>query len=220
MKCFILAAGFGKRMKDLTANLPKPLLPYKNKTLLDHCIDFAKDLGVNEFIVNTHYEADKIHAHLKKYTDLKFHISYEPEILGTGGGIKKGIKEIVLPDEIFLTLNPDVLVTSITREEIEAIHSYTGDCLLFLSKPEPDENYTTLDLENGKVFFRKGEYFYVGMSLLRASIVDSIPDNSFYDLANIFRSLSEQRKLDGHTLKKPVIDFGDKEKYLKLTCLV
>ena len=60
MKCFLLAAGFGKRMGDLTTNLPKPLLPYKGKTLLDHSIQFATEFGITEFIVNTHYHADKI----------------------------------------------------------------------------------------------------------------------------------------------------------------
>lgn len=204
-------------MGDLTTNLPKPLLPYKNKTLLDHCIDFARNLGITEFIVNTHYHADKIHKHLDRYTDLKIHISYEKEILGTGGGIKKGITGIIPKNEIFLTLNPDVMVTGISSEESEAIRSYTGDCLLFLSNPEEGEKYTTLDLDKGKVYFREGDCFYVGMSLLKASILDSIPENSFYDLALVFRKLSEENRLDGIKLTHSVIDFGDKEKYLKLT---
>ncbi|HRG48900.1 MAG TPA: sugar phosphate nucleotidyltransferase [Leptospiraceae bacterium] len=219
MKCFILAAGFGKRMGDLTANLPKPLLPYQGKTLLDHTIDFAAELGITEFIVNTHYQAEKIQEHLKKYTEFEFHISYEPEILGTGGGIKQGIKTSIREDEIFLTLNPDVQLTARPEDLRTTIQNYTGDCMLFLSHPEIEEEYTTLDLQNGKVYFREGNYFYVGMSLLKASILKEIPENSFYDLALIFKALSKENRLDGFVLPGEAIDFGDKDKYLKLTAV-
>jgi len=218
MKCFILAAGFGKRMGDLTANLPKPLLPYKGKTLLDHSIDFAAQFGVKEFIVNTHYQAKKIHEHLKSYSKYKFHISYEPEILGTGGGIKTGIQGIIHEDELFLTLNPDVLLNSNSHslDLQNTVRNYSGDCLLFLSRPELGAKYTTLDLQEGKVYFREGEYFYVGMSLLKASILKEVPENSFYDLALVFKTLSKENRLDGFVLPGEAIDFGDKEKYLKL----
>jgi MurNAc alpha-1-phosphate uridylyltransferase len=218
MKCFILAAGFGKRMGDLTTNLPKPLLPYKGKTLLDHSIDFAAEFGVKEFIINTHYQAEKIHEHLKNYSKYKFHLSYEPEILGTGGGIKKGIQGIIREDEIFLTLNPDVLLNpnSNSQELHSVIQNYSGDCMLFLSHPEPGAEYTTLDLQNGKVHFRSGEYFYIGMSLIRASILSEIPTHHFYDLANTFRKLSQENRLDGFIFPGEAIDLGDKEKYIKL----
>ncbi len=221
MKCFILAAGFGKRMGDLTANLPKPLLPYKGKTLLDHSIDFAAELGITEFIVNTHYFAEKIHEHLKNYSKYKFHISYEPEILGTGGGIRTGIQSIIRDDEIFLTLNPDVLLNSNSHSQdlSDVIQNYSGDCMLFLYPPESGAEYTTLDLQNEKVYFRTGEYFYIGMSLIRASVLSEIPIHQFYDLANTFRKLSQENRLDGFVFPGEVIDLGDKEKYIKLADL-
>ncbi len=216
MKCFILAAGFGKRMGDLTTNLPKPLLPYKGKTLLDHSIDFAAQFGIKEFIINTHYHAEKIHDHLKNYSDYKFHISYEPEILGTGGGIKTGIRDIIQDDEIFLTLNPDVLLNSISQDLSNKIRTYSGDCMLFLSRPELGAEYTTLDLQNEKVYFRSGDFFYIGMSLIRASVLHEVAINHFYDLANTFRKLSQENRLDGFVFPGEVIDLGDKEKYVKL----
>jgi MurNAc alpha-1-phosphate uridylyltransferase len=217
MKCFILAAGFGKRMGDLTANLPKPLLPYKDRTLLDHSIDFAAQFGIKEFIVNTHYLANKIHDYLKNYSKYKFHISFEPEILGTGGGIKTGISGIIRPDELFLSINPDVLLSANPLDLQKTIFDYSGDCLLFLSKPENKKEYTTLDLQDGKVYFRDGEFYYIGMSLLRGKILKEIPMNSFYDLALVFKSLSQENRLDGMIFPGEAIDFGDKEKYSKLT---
>ena len=99
------------------------------------------------------------------------------------------------------------------------IQNYTGDCLLFLSRLEREAEYTSLDLQDGKVYFREGSYFYVGMSLLKASILKEIPENSFYDLALIFKALSKENRIDGFVLPGVAIDFGDKEKYLKLTAV-
>ena len=57
------------------------------------------------------------------------------------------------------------------------------------------------------------------MSLLKASILKEIPENSFYDLALIFKALSKENRIDGFVLPGVAIDFGDKEKYLKLTAV-
>ena len=92
--------------------------------------------------------------------------------------------------------------------------------MLFLSRPEQSAEYTTLDLQNGKVYFQSGEFFYIGMSLIRASILSEIPAHHFYDLANTFRKLSQENRLDGFVFPgEEVIDLGDKEKYIKLADL-
>jgi MurNAc alpha-1-phosphate uridylyltransferase len=217
MKCFILAAGYGKRMGDLTTNLPKPLLPYRGKTLLDYSIEFAANLGINEFVINTHYYAEKIQDHLRKYSEYKIHISEESEILGTGGGIKSGIQGIMRDDEYFLTLNPDVLLRADSQKLKESIYSYSGDCLLFLSRMEAGDIYTTLGLRDGKVSFQSGDFFYIGMSIINSNILKDIPENTFYDLSEIFRTLSKENHLDGIQFLGEAIDLGDREKYLKLT---
>ncbi len=65
---FVFAAGLGVRMRPLTEKVPKPLIPVAGKPLIDHCLDrFAED-GVETAIVNVHYLADPIEAHLKART--------------------------------------------------------------------------------------------------------------------------------------------------------
>ena len=56
----ILSAGFGKRMLDLTKNIPKPLIKVHDKTLLENTINFFSNIGFNEFFINTHYLNNKI----------------------------------------------------------------------------------------------------------------------------------------------------------------
>ena len=88
MDVLILAAGLGTRMEDLTKDLPKPLLLVKGKPLIDYAFDLIKPLQTENIYVNTHYHADLVQSHISKnYENIK--ISFEPEILGTGGGIKK-----------------------------------------------------------------------------------------------------------------------------------
>ena len=61
----VMAAGLGKRMRPLTATRPKPLVEVAGRTLLDHCIDRLKAGGVEKAVVNVHYLADAVEAHLR-----------------------------------------------------------------------------------------------------------------------------------------------------------
>jgi N-acetyl-alpha-D-muramate 1-phosphate uridylyltransferase len=85
----IFAAGFGTRMGALTADRPKPLIPVAGKALIDHALDAAAGVGVGRIVVNTHYRAEQIAAHL---SGTGVRISHEAgDILETGGGLRKAL---------------------------------------------------------------------------------------------------------------------------------
>ena len=84
----IFAAGFGTRMGALTADRPKPLIPVAGRPLIDHALAVAKAAGVTRTVVNTHYRAEQMAAHLEG-RDIQ--VSHEPEILETGGGLKSAL---------------------------------------------------------------------------------------------------------------------------------
>ena len=88
-KAFILGAGFGKRLRPITDERPKPMAEVNGECLIDSTIDQLKNEGVNELVVNTHYRGQQLADHLKRRTDVQIHISHEEEILNTGGGIKR-----------------------------------------------------------------------------------------------------------------------------------
>ena len=82
----ILAAGYGKRMNNLTDSTPKPLLKINNKELLRYNIDFFTNLGCEKIVINTHYLHDKIqHCIEEHYSNKNVILSYEPILLNTGG---------------------------------------------------------------------------------------------------------------------------------------
>ena len=101
----VLAAGLGKRMRPLTASQPKPLVRVAGKPLIDHALDRLVDAGVTKAVVNVHYLADALEAHLRARKMPAIAISDErKQLLETGGGMLKALKQ--LPDPFF-SLNAD-----------------------------------------------------------------------------------------------------------------
>ena len=104
----ILAAGLGTRMAPLTASKPKPLIELNGKALIDYAIDRFAQNGVKFIVVNVHYLADQLIAHLNKRKDVEIHICDEREaILDTGGAIAKALP--YFDGEPFFTHNSDSL---------------------------------------------------------------------------------------------------------------
>lgn len=88
----VLAAGLGKRMRPLTDAVPKPLVRLKGKPLIDHVLDRLADGGITRAVVNVHYLADMIEAHLAGRTRPAITISDERDaLLDTGGGVVRAL---------------------------------------------------------------------------------------------------------------------------------
>ncbi|MBH1944189.1 nucleotidyltransferase family protein [Erythrobacter sp. YJ-T3-07] len=101
----VMAAGLGKRMRPLTATMPKPMVRVAGKPLIDHTLDRLADAGVARAVVNVHYLADALEAHVTGRSTPKVTISDERDgLLETGGGMIKA--QGLLPDPFFC-LNSD-----------------------------------------------------------------------------------------------------------------
>lgn len=105
----IMAAGLGKRMRPLTATRPKPLIEVGGKTLLDHVLERLRTAGVRKVVVNVHYFADALEAHLaSRDHGLEVVISDERDLLmETGGGLVRAAP--LIDTDPFLALNSDNL---------------------------------------------------------------------------------------------------------------
>jgi MurNAc alpha-1-phosphate uridylyltransferase len=101
----VLAAGLGKRMRPLTATQPKPMVRVAGKALIDHALDRLDEAGVARAVVNVHYLADALEAHVKARAAPQVTVSDERALLlETGGGMIKALPH--LPDPFF-ALNAD-----------------------------------------------------------------------------------------------------------------
>jgi N-acetyl-alpha-D-muramate 1-phosphate uridylyltransferase len=108
MKAMILAAGFGTRLKPLTDNLPKALVPFGNEPMVNYQIKKLKELGFSEIVINAHHFAGQIIDYFNKNSfGIKINVIEEEVILGTGGGILNAQKYFE-KEEFFLAINVDV----------------------------------------------------------------------------------------------------------------
>jgi len=119
----LMAAGLGKRMRPLTATRPKPLIRVAGQPLIDHALDRVEEAGIRRSVVNVHYLADSIEAHLKaraRHTGADYLISDErARLLETGGGLVKALP--LIGDKPFLCVNADVLWVDGPVNAIEAL---------------------------------------------------------------------------------------------------
>ena len=106
-RAMILAAGYGKRMRPLSATTPKPLISVAGKALLDHCLDGLGACGVERAVVNVHYLADLVEAHLRRRQAPPVIIVSDERarLLDTGGGIVRALPH--LGEEAFFLRNSD-----------------------------------------------------------------------------------------------------------------
>jgi mannose-1-phosphate guanylyltransferase len=106
MKALLLAAGFGSRLGDLTKNTPKALIMAGEKPILAFCLEQLAHAGVSDVLINTHYLADQIQVFVNKNDyPMNIGISYEVDLLGTAGTLKKHFD--FLANDDFIVMHAD-----------------------------------------------------------------------------------------------------------------
>jgi MurNAc alpha-1-phosphate uridylyltransferase len=135
-RAMVLAAGLGLRMRPLTDSRPKPLIEVAGRSLLDRVLDQLQAAGISDIVVNAHYLAGRIEAHVAARTPgpAGIAVSVEAERLETGGGVAKALP--LLGDEPFFVVNGDVLWQDGPRPTLtslaEAWNGAAMDALLLL----------------------------------------------------------------------------------------
>lgn len=133
MKALIFAAGLGTRLKPITDNLPKALVPIHGKPLLEHVILKLKSSGFDEIIVNVHHFPDQIIDFLKSkgHFGIRIEVSDERDfLLDTGGGIKN-TASFFSDGKPFLVHNVDIL-SNVDLQKLYEFHVLQTDCLATL----------------------------------------------------------------------------------------
>ena len=213
----ILAAGYGKRMQNLTNNTPKPLLKIKNKELLRYNIDFFVSIGCKKIVINTHYLHEKIqHCIEEHYSDRNVILSYEPILLNTGGGIKNALSS--LEDKNFIVTNSDILwKEENTKDVLKFINNYQEieTCKLLLAT---DSNFEGLKKSEGDFKYEDGllkrwkkndpYLFYTGLQIINPVVFDLIKDSSF-SINKLYDLLIAKHNLQGELSYSRIAHIGD-----------
>lgn len=151
MRGMVLAAGLGTRLRPVTFTMPKPMVPLCNYPLIGYAIRSLLRAGVRQIVVNTHHLPEQIERWVRTEfgasADLAF--SFEPEILGTGGGVRN-VRHHLEGDDFFL-LNGD----TVQNPPLEALAAARrqGDALaaLLLRRPPAHDRFTPVFFDGEKV---------------------------------------------------------------------
>lgn len=187
----VMAAGLGKRMRPLTATRPKPLIEVAGKPLLDHVLDRLRAAGVKKVVVNVHYLADALRAHLKRTADgLDVSISDERELLlETGGGLVKAGS--MIDSDPFLAINSDNLWIDGPADTLKLLASHWDggkmDALLLLVPHARALNHKGLgDFHmdrtgrlRRRARSRVAPFVYTGVQIVSKALLKDAPEGPF-----------------------------------------
>ena len=199
----VMAAGMGKRMRPLTATQPKPLVRVAGKALIDHTLDRLAEAGVGKAVVNVHYLADALEAHLRERASPKVTISDERDaLLETGGGMIRA--QAQLPDPFFC-LNSDNIWLDGPRSAFHDLSERWDademDALLLVVPHSSAANFSGkgdfhLDARGRITRRRPGRiapFIYTGIQIVSHRLLGDAPDGKFSTNVLWSRALEEGR---------------------------
>ena len=199
----VMAAGLGKRMRPLTATQPKPLVRVSGKPLIDHSLDQLAQAGVARAVVNVHYLADALEAHLSHRKVPAITVSDERALLlETGGGMVRA--QGLLPDPFFCLNSDNIWLDgprNAFRELSDAWRPGDMDALLLMVRHPHTHNYEGagdfhLDAL-GRVSRRRprriAPFVYTGIQLVSHRLLRDPPEGPFSTNVLWSRAIEEGR---------------------------
>jgi mannose-1-phosphate guanylyltransferase len=216
----LMGAGLGTRLRPITYELPKPMVPVLDRPVMEHILGLLARHGFDRVIANLHYFPDLIKDYFGDGSDhgLQLSYSFEPELLGTAGGVRN-VRDF-LGDETFLVISGDALTDvdlgALWRRHREA----SGIGTLTLKRvPDPSQLGVVILSDDGRVqgFQEKpqpGEALSnlgsCGIYVFEPEIFDHFPDRDFVDWAqDVFPTMLERDvPLYGHEIDDYWSDVG------------
>lgn len=199
----IVAGGLGTRLRPLTENMPKPLLPLHGKPIIEHVINTLKKHGITKIIISIGYKAELVQQYFGDGHSFGVTINYvlESEPLGTGGAVKLASRNLTKP--FFLVWGDNLMDLNVSRMK-EEFYSAKVPLIMALTRREDVENFGVAKLEGKKIitFIEKPKREEAPSNLINAGafIVDPIclqllPEGKSSLEKNCFEKLAPQGKI-------------------------
>lgn len=208
-RAVVLAAGLGTRLRWLTRELPKALMPVGGMPAIEVVIRRLAAQGIRDIAINLHHHAEAIPASLGggERFGVRLVYSFEPRLLDSGGGVRQALS--LLPgDGLVAVHNADVL-GDVPVQELAARAVPGGGCVALVDNPahHPKGDFV---LERGCVVPKhRGEasYTFAGVSVLDASVIADWPEATF-PLAEVLERLMDEGRLAGFYHQGQWLDIG------------
>ncbi|MBL8206865.1 MAG: NDP-sugar synthase [Blastocatellia bacterium] len=197
MKAMILAAGFGTRLWPLTIERTKPAIPFLNRPLIAYTIDYLKQYGITDIIINLHHEPESVQEQIGDGSEygVKIHYSLEePEILGTSGALDK-VRDL-LQDETFILVNGKIITNLDLGAALQTHRSKNAIATLVLKENPKREKFSQILVDEQGYYQGFGGFpptadhqppttdhplMFVGIHILEPRIFEYIPRGVFSD---------------------------------------
>lgn len=227
MRAVIIAGGSGTRLRPLTYNTPKPMVPLFNKPFLQYQLELLKRHGITEIIINLHYLSDVIREYFGDGSELglKLFYSLEEKPLGTAGAVK--LAEEYFNDEPLVVFNGDIL-TDLNLSEVIQFHKTRGAraTITMIRVTDPTAYGLIFTNDDGQVtrFLEKPSWdeatvdtVNAGIYVLDPSVFRYVPRNEAYSFERgLFPLLLQlNEKVFGYTTDAYWLDIGSPVKYLQ-----
>ena len=217
----VLAAGLGTRMRPLDPAAPKPLVRVAGRALIDHVLDRLAAADIGTAVVNVHYQADRLEAHLTGRRQPRIRISDERDILlETGGGVKRAFDRGLLGREAFLVHNSDSIWLKPHERNLARLcaawDAARMDCLMLLADPARSVGYRgrgDFDLDADGCVSRPAAgapaaLVFAGVSILHPRLLAGAPDGAF-SLNLLWNRAMSARRVVGRVLEGTWMHVGD-----------
>jgi mannose-1-phosphate guanylyltransferase len=224
VEAFILAAGFGTRLRPLTENLPKPLVPVCGVPMLAYALAQCAHFGIEKVVVNAHWKAEALAQWGGEHEGCQVSISEElPDILGTGGGLHRVREQLA---ERFVVLNGDVL-NDVDLDALKAAIPDGGGVLALRAHEQDaarygivaaDESGTLVELRDIAGAEPRGsvarDTHFTGIHAMDRSMLKLVEPGFSCIIRSAYKALVPQRRICGLRHKGVWLDIGDPTMYL------
>lgn len=218
----IMAGGLGTRMQPLTNVIPKPLIPLKNKTIIEIIIDKFKSFGIFNFYLTVNYKHEMIKQYFDSIPNKSYKIEYflEDKPLGTAGSLKLFTNKI---NTTFFVSNCDILIEQDYREIYKYHTENKNEITLVGSVKNFSIPYGTLETgKDGQLISMKEKpemNFLInsGLYILEPSVFNDIPENKLFHITDLINCLMQEKRKVGvfPVSEKSWFDIGEWDEYLK-----
>lgn len=224
-KAFILAGGEGVKMRPFTYEMPKPMIPFKGKPLLEHTIEFLRKHEIKDYLINIDYLGDQIENHFSDGKNFGVKITYvrEPKPSGTAGPL---IKAKNLIKEPFILIYSDILVDIDLYDFINFHASHDGLATMGLTSVKDPEEFGVAELTGHRIvaFSEKprrpktfSHLINAGIYIMRPDIIKYIPKQKtpISLEKQVLPKLAEENKLFGYPFSGQWFDISTPKSYEK-----
>jgi NDP-sugar pyrophosphorylase family protein len=223
-RAFILAGGKGTRLRPITYEIPKPLVPLQGKPILEHVIDLLRLYDVRDIVLSIGYLGEKIKDYFRdeKRLGVKMTFVEEQVELGTGGPLR--LAKQLLKDT-FVMVNGDNLINIDLRKMYQAHCENRATATIALTTVDDPSTYGVVVLEGNKIikFIEKpgkeqapSKLINSGLYILEPSVVDLVPDGGYSSIEkDVFPRIAQKGELYGYLFSGQWFDTGTPERYEK-----